>query len=126
MTLKDKEKEMRIILSRVAKQYGLQPHNIMERRKHADIIEPRQVSMYLMVEARFKVNEIGRFFKRNHATVIYSHSKISIELTVYEHISRIVKNVQNQNWIKNKYYEKNPFKFCLPCVFSLNLQPISN
>lgn len=65
------------ILQVVARRYGMQPHELKQRRSTREIAEPRQVAIYLCRElTNASFDRIGILLNRDHSTVFYSHKKI--------------------------------------------------
>jgi hypothetical protein len=65
------------IIQICAKAYRLTPKDIICDARSKDLIEPRQVAVYLTREmTTHSWSEIGRKFHRDHSTAIHSHQKI--------------------------------------------------
>lgn len=61
----------------VADYYGRTPKGLRSKSRGRDVLLPRQLAMYLSRELmRRSYAEIGRYFQRNHSTVIHSIRKI--------------------------------------------------
>ncbi|NMP38406.1 MAG: chromosomal replication initiator protein DnaA [Clostridiales bacterium] len=87
------------IIEQVARTFGVSPEDIKSQKKKADISNARQISIYIIREITELPHEaIGKFFNKNHSTIIYSYDIIktkmeensSLKNMVYE----IIKNVQ--------------------------------
>ncbi len=61
----------------VANYYHLKPEQMFSKTRQREICEPRQVSIFLMLEFVTKnKSEIGRFYDLNHATIINAEKRI--------------------------------------------------
>lgn len=71
------------IIKAVAEFYEISPNDITKRSRKQDIIEPRQIAMYLLREMlKMSFPTIGeKIGKRDHTTVLHAYEKISKELT---------------------------------------------
>ena len=88
-----------IIISEVAKYYGVTADDINSSRRNKEIVIPRQVAMYLCREKTdTALAEIGKIMgNRDHTTVIHGHDKIeqtlSTDLKLKNEIEEICKKV---------------------------------
>jgi chromosomal replication initiator protein len=78
------EKESKISLTLeviedvVCKNYNVDLSDLRSRDRHAPIATPRHIAMYLMRElTAHSFKEIGKRFKRSHATALNSHKNTS-------------------------------------------------
>ena len=68
----------RIIIRIVARSYGVKLSDLMGSRRHARLVEPRQVAMYLCREITGQsFNKIGAAFSRDHSTVVHATQKMA-------------------------------------------------
>ncbi len=67
------------IIKTVSDFYEIQPSDLTERGRKREVVEPRQVAMYLMRELlKLSYPHIGeKLGKRDHTTVIHAYEKIS-------------------------------------------------
>jgi len=70
------------VIKTVADFYEIQPSDLTERGRRQEVVEPRQVAMYLMRELlKLSYPHIGeKLGKRDHTTVIHAYEKISKEI----------------------------------------------
>lgn len=69
------------ILKAVAEFYNVQVEDLVGRSRKKGMVEPRQVSMYLLRDVlRMSYPYIGEKLKRDHTTVIHSFEKINQEI----------------------------------------------
>ena len=85
-----------LIMEIVAHYYGVTVDDLKSRQRSSDIVEPRQVAMYL---CRKKLNktlkEIGvAFGGKNHATVIHAYDKIAEGIKEDAALSETVGNLE--------------------------------
>lgn len=85
-----------IIIKEVAKYFQVDEPTILGKNKSKEAVLPRQISMYLIRELlQSSYPEIGRIFKRDHATVIHSFNKIEEELRKNEDFRNEIKDIRN-------------------------------
>ena len=82
--------------------YGMTTDDIMSKKQNAPITKVRQICMYIVREITdMSLEEIGKNFGKNHATVLHSINKISslMEAQPKEKnvIEDIIKNLQSNN-----------------------------
>jgi chromosomal replication initiator protein len=69
------------ILFAVARFYGVNADELKARSRHKQIVEPRQISMYLLREdAHLSTPEIGRLLNRDHTTVLHGIKQVVSDL----------------------------------------------
>ena len=79
-----------LIIRYVCRYYGVEDYQIKGRQRSKNISEPRQVAMYLMRQkSKMSLDDIGKYFGRDHSTVKYA-------------VDTIEKEVQSPGDIKNK------------------------
>jgi chromosomal replication initiator protein len=65
------------ILLAVARYYGVNADDLKSKSRHKQIVEPRQMAMYLLREdAHLSTPEIGRLLNRDHTTVLHGIKQI--------------------------------------------------
>jgi chromosomal replication initiator protein len=65
------------ILFAVARYYGVQADDLKSKSRHKQIVEPRQMAMYLLREdGHLSTPEIGRLLNRDHTTVLHGIKQI--------------------------------------------------
>lgn len=87
------------IIEQVARTFGVSAEDIKSQKKNADISNARQISIYIIREITELPHEaIGKFFNKNHSTIIYSiniiETKINENPSLKNMIYEIIKNVQ--------------------------------
>jgi chromosomal replication initiator protein len=62
----------------VTEEFGMSLHELKTKRRHKNIVLPRQVAMYLSRElTELSLPEIGTFFGgKDHTTVLHAYNKI--------------------------------------------------
>jgi len=70
------------IIKSVTDYYSLREDDLLKKTRRKEVIQPRQVTMYLLRElGKMSYSSIGEFFNnRDHTTIIYSCEKIEREL----------------------------------------------
>ena len=69
--------EPETIVHVVAQHFGITREQLKGKRRTASVALPRQMAMYLMrQQTTLSLSEIGRFFDRDHTTVIHACDKI--------------------------------------------------
>jgi chromosomal replication initiator protein len=91
-----KEIDIPLIMEIVANYYNVTINDLKSKQRSQNIVEPRQISMYL---CRKKLNktlkEIGSAFGgRNHATVLHAYDRISEELKTNTNLQEAVANIE--------------------------------
>ena len=65
------------IIDIVCDYYGINRNDLTGRRRNKDIVEPRQVCIYLMwSQLSIPLINIGEYFGRDHTTIIHARDKI--------------------------------------------------
>jgi chromosomal replication initiator protein len=87
------------IVLAVASHYGITREQLKGKRRTNSVALPRQVAMYLMRrQTTLSLSEIGRFFDRDHTTVIHACSKIERLLaedrTMKDTVERLAEDIQ--------------------------------
>lgn len=81
-----------LIISTVAEHYGLTTVDIASQKKNKEVVQPRQIAMYLCCEmTQTPLQMIGSFMGgRDHTTVIHGRDKISTEIKRNEQLAAVV------------------------------------
>lgn len=75
--------EMGEVAAKVAAEWRVSLDALMSSRRHHDIAWPRQIAMYLCtLDVRRSFPEIGRFFDRDHTTVLYAERRVEKVLAI--------------------------------------------
>ena len=78
-----------MIAGLIARQFGLSFDDLQSRSREKRIALPRQIAMYLCRKhTDCSLEEIGKQFKRNHATVIHAIKTINTKVTRDESLAR--------------------------------------
>ena len=79
----------------VAEEFGVTLHDLKTRRRHKNIVLPRQVAMYLSRELTdLSLPEIGNHFGgKDHTTVLHSYNKIKEDLKKNESLKERMERV---------------------------------
>jgi chromosomal replication initiator protein len=84
----------------VAQHYGITREQLKGKRRTASVALPRQMAMSLMRrQTTLSLSEIGRFFDRDHTTVIHACDKIErLKVTdrqMRDTVERLAETIQN-------------------------------
>ena len=72
------------ILSAVSFHYEISIYEMKKKDRHRKIVLPRQVAMYLLSHfSSMTLCDIGRFFDRDHTTVIHA-KEVIMDLMLYD------------------------------------------
>ena len=71
-----------LIIQEIGKQYGVEPDDIISKKRSRDIALPRQIAMYLCRDmTHLSTTNIGKAFgDRDHTTVMHGCDKILNEM----------------------------------------------
>jgi chromosomal replication initiator protein len=85
------------IMGIVANQFGLNAEALTLKRRTAEIILPRQISMYLCCELTdLSLNDIGSYFgKKDHTTVMHARDKIAETIKKDEELNHKIEVIKN-------------------------------
>lgn len=93
-----KEVTPNLIIEVVAEHFGITPEDIISKRRNAEFVLPRQISMYLcrtMTET--SLSNIGKYLgKKDHTTVMHGIQKISGELDTNEDIRNKIEVIKKK------------------------------
>ena len=92
--------EPETIVHVAATHYGITREQLKGKRRTNSVALPRQMAMYLMRRmTTLSLSEIGRFFDRDHTTVIHACEKIErlriADRTMRDTVERLAETVQN-------------------------------
>ncbi len=92
---KNKELTLDEILVKVAEKYGVSVDNIKSKSRHASIIQPRFLSMYLCTQlTHMTTSEIGKEIgKRDHSTVINARNNIQRSIEEDEQFKELIDDI---------------------------------
>lgn len=90
------------IIDEVTRTYGISVDEIMSKKQNAPITKVRQICMYIVREITdMSLEEIGKNFGKNHATVLHSINKVVALMEAQPKeknvIEDIIKNLQSNN-----------------------------
>ncbi|MBP5610232.1 MAG: chromosomal replication initiator protein DnaA, partial [Clostridia bacterium] len=83
--------------------FGIKQADICGKKKTKELVEPRQVAMYLVTSVlpEIPLATIGQFFGgRDHTTVIHARDKIQQKITENDNYKKKVEDIKNR--IMNK------------------------
>ena len=85
------------IIKAVADFYEMSPKELTERSRKKNIVEPRQIAMFLMRDILdMSYPNIGeKLGKRDHTTAIYAYEKISQEITKKQSFNQKITNIKD-------------------------------
>ena len=89
------------IVAAVSAEYDISEADISSKRKTAPVVFARQVAMYIAKElTELSYDKIGKFFGRDHSTVLYNVEKIERHLKEHPYekdtVDEIIKTLKNQ------------------------------
>ncbi len=88
---------MEDIQKKVVRYFKIQPNDIRSKKRNASIVLARQVAMYLIRElTSHSLPEIGKFFDKDHTTVLYSHVKLNAKLSEDADLRNIIDTLSNE------------------------------
>lgn len=64
------------ILERIAVDFGATAHEILGGRRHRNLVAARMCVAYELREKGYTLQQIGRWLKRDHSTVLYGIRKV--------------------------------------------------
>ena len=71
-----------LVVRYTCRYYGVEENQIKGRQRSKNISEPRRVAMYLMRQmTSCSLEDIGKYFQRDHSTVKYALSAVEKALT---------------------------------------------
>ena len=69
---------------------------MLGKKKSKDIVEPRMIAQYLIDEyLGLPLLSIGKFFGRDHSTIVYARDKISERLKTDVKLQEIIAEIKN-------------------------------
>ena len=85
------------IINKVCDYYGISQADITGKKKSKDIVEPRMIAIYLIVELLdMPLTAVGKLFGgRDHTTIIHARDKITEQLKTNNKIRTIVGEIKN-------------------------------
>ena len=76
-----KQEEMKVedIINCICSFYSITKNDLLSKKKNKEIVEPRQVCMYIISDMMngLPLEVIGQKMGKNHSTVIYSRDKVA-------------------------------------------------
>ncbi len=87
-----------LIISEVAKYYGITKEIINSKKRTKEIVIPRKVSMYLCRElTENSFDEIGRFMGgKDHSTVMHGYAAVASELSTNPSLKEDIENIRKK------------------------------
>lgn len=77
MTFDSEQMRLKNIVAATAKVYGISPIDLLGRKRKKEFSEARQAAMLLASKCtKWGYSDIGRFFNRDHTTVMYAERKL--------------------------------------------------
>ena len=85
------------IIEFVAKSFGVSPSDITSDNRQANIALARQVCMYVIKEVTdLKLNEIGKYFNKNHSTVLHSMDQAKLKMDKNPSVRAVANDAINE------------------------------
>ncbi|MFA5386465.1 MAG: chromosomal replication initiator protein DnaA [Candidatus Paceibacterota bacterium] len=84
------------VIKAVADFYEMSPADLSNRSRKKDVVEPRQITMFLMRDILdMSFPNIGeKLGKRDHTTAIYAYEKISLEITKKQNLNQKITSIK--------------------------------
>jgi len=94
--------EPEAIVQVAAARYGITRDQLKGKRRTNSVALPRQIAMYLMRrQTTLSLSEIGRFFDRDHTTVMHADRKIRELMgerrTIYNQVTELTNRIKHQS-----------------------------
>lgn len=88
---------LRTILIAVAHYYRKRECDILGQRRTPDLINPRHVAFYVATElADTSIAQIGRFFRRDHTSILYARRAITLKMEADPVLALQVQTIKQQ------------------------------
>lgn len=86
------------IIDVVAEHFGISPEDIISRRRNSELVQPRQICMYLCRHlTEESLQSIGKSLgKKDHTTVIHGIEKITAEVSSSEEMKNRIDNIMKK------------------------------
>lgn len=86
---------MNHVVAEVCIRYQIQEADLCSKRRHAAVVMPRQIAMYLCKAITLRsLPEIGRRFGKDHTTVLHAVRKIRILVENYPHLAAEIEDIK--------------------------------
>ena len=91
------------IIDEVTRTYGVTTDDVMSKKQNAPITKVRQICMYIVREiTEMSLEEIGKNFGKNHATVLHSINKVSELMATQPREKDVIEDIiKNLNTVKD-------------------------
>lgn len=96
-SLKDNKLKSEMVFSKVIEYFGLTKESILSKNRHAKLVEPRHIAMYLIKKkTSLSDGEVAKFFNRDRTTILHATHKIHSYLKINnpESIIDDIKNIE--------------------------------
>jgi len=82
------------IIETVCKYFSLQKEDLIGRKRNKEIVEPRQICIYLMWSMlTIPLSTIGQIFNRDHTTIIHARDKILEQIKTSSPTKKIINEI---------------------------------
>ncbi len=97
------------IITAVSKKYNVSVSDMCSKKRHSEIVTPRQVAIYLILKnTSLTLKHIGSFFgDRDHSTVIYSREAVQDYMFSDKQYRHKVEAVERE--LSNVHYQSPVF-----------------
>jgi hypothetical protein len=86
--------DINVITDIVCDYFGVTYAYIAQNSRRNKIRYPRQVCMYIMRKFGHTLYDIGKYFGKDHTTVLHTHRMICDTMEIYPHISATIKSLE--------------------------------
>ena len=78
----NEEHKVKKIINTTASVYGISVMELLSNRRRRELSEARQAAIYLALKhTKWGYADLGRFFNRDHTTVMYAEKKLAQEVS---------------------------------------------
>ena len=93
----DEDADMERIIESVSRYFSVSKQDLLSKKRHKDIVEARQICMYLACEysRKYPLSYIGERFGRDHSTVIHAREKIKADIKKNKALRVTVDDIRN-------------------------------
>lgn len=98
-----------IVFKVIEEHYLLDSDYVFNKTRKREYVWARQIGMYIISKhSKINLSDIGRMYKKDHATVIHARKVINEQMDVAKHTKQEVKSIENKILTKYNIYRKKP------------------
>ncbi len=85
-----------IVVTEVSRYFNISEEEITGKNRSKETVYPRQIAMYLIRElVKTSYPDIGKFFGRDHTTVMHSVNKIEVQIKTNDTVKNQIRDIKN-------------------------------